>query len=298
MASGSADVRRADDGDISATLQPNQNIGLAFPATMGSGANKYSPEGGVFVVTVTLTVSSSSYSIAAPSSGTLGGDGNDHWLHVGNVGQPRRERQLSGLAGPGINRRFDRFRLVRRGLFRHARSRSKRRGKRGPGASNLGRRRCRHQHLRRCAGRASFRGPSGHRLPTPDNAEHAAASSGSGGLYLPPALCLTGTNGVTALGNNLDTSSAYKILDLRLTTNWQPMLGQATPGTVGSLLSPCRSPWALSLRSRECRRHGRNTCFRRHPWERPNPRAAARVPRRNVRHGDGQEFHECRHDHG
>ena len=71
--------------------------------------------------------------------------------------------------------------------------------------------------------------PQGHWPPAITNQEHVAETSDSGGLFLPPALCTTGGTGFATY---LDTTLPYKILTLKLPTQW---VGQPNPATVGTV---------------------------------------------------------------
>lgn len=206
-----------NDGDLTVNLLPNQDVGVAFPPSMGLSP-LYSPQGGVFNVTITL-VAPSEYSIDASSDVPPAGDpssiwtssvttglvnsqtwlgigvaGNDDWADVYFAG--RLVPRVSGDTGGGTNPPFYAS-VADISIYVDA----------------LG------AHI------------DEHWTPEVSNAEHVAETSENGGLYIPSPMITTGTSGFPL---TLPMNSDYKTMIARVKP---PQWVSATDadGNVGNL---------------------------------------------------------------
>ena len=217
IASGHAAVGHADNGDITATVQPNQDVGVAFPPSMGIGP-EYSPEGGLFDVTVTL-VPATGWIFVPSSVAPNGGDGATIWSCTSGGGSSQT------WEGMGVTRADSWSDVLFAGLLTTGGSGSGN----GPGGPTTFDASVADISIYVDAMHSHLDDPDGHWPPEISSREHFAATSDCGGLFLPSCLVRTGTNGFP---QQLPADSNYKILVLRLPTQW---VGQPNPDTVGSV---------------------------------------------------------------
>ncbi len=206
-----------DDGDITASLRVSQDVGLAFPASMGTGPN-YSPEGGIFDVTVKLAAPFGWF-IDAPKT-TYTGDATLWNCTDGSTGLVASQT-WEGVGAPSVDDWSDVF--FAGNLTQNAPGN-------GPGSGAPP------------AFQASVADISiyvdalnAHQdqywTPQVSNAEHQAETSEGGGFYLPAGIILTLSGGAFPAG--LPSNCNYEIMILRLETpQW---VGAASAdGNVGS----------------------------------------------------------------
>ena len=216
-------VCRADDGNIPITVQPNQDVGAAFPATMGTDPNnKYSPEGGLLKLTVSLSVTANGYSFLPPTG--VPGRCSTIWQCSGGTTAGSTTQTWQGACATNSDSWSD---VLFSGLLTVTSSGGGGGGPATPTTFNAS--------WPTSASMSTPWGgkhrddPQGHWPPAITNQEHVAETSDSGGLFLPPALCTTGGTGFATY---LDTTLPYKILTLKLPTQW---VGQPNPATVGTV---------------------------------------------------------------
>ena len=212
--------RAPQNPPITATVQPNQDVGVAFPATMGKGPNKYSPEGGFFKVTLALTVTAPGYSFVPPS-GNPPGDGTTIWQCIdGNApGSTTQTWQAAGVAD--TNAWSDT-------LFSGLLTKTGGSGPANPTPFNAS---VADISIYVDALETHSDGAKGHWPPEMTSKEHLAETAEDGGFFLPASL-YPYPGGFPA---SLDTTLHYKILSLRIPTQWQSIQGQTVPPTVGSV---------------------------------------------------------------
>ena len=205
-----------DNGDITATLKVNNDVGVAFPGSMGSGP-EYSPEGGFFDIYVTLQAPSGWLIIASDT--TDSGDGATLWNCTNGSTGLVSNQTWEGIGVTSSDDWSDVFfagNLTKPGT--------------GPGNGTPP------PFWASVADTSIYVDALGlhqdqYWTPQVSDEEHQAETSEDGGLYLPPAIVTTGSDG--AFPTQLPSDCNYKLLILRLKTpQW---VGSASSdGNVGN----------------------------------------------------------------
>ena len=209
-----------DNGDITAQLQPNLDVGVAFPPSMGPSP-QYSPQGGFFDVTVTLDAPSD-YLIIASATQATDQDGGTVWKCTSGTTGSVGSQTWEGTGEPSLDSWSDVYfsgQLTTTGS-----------GDGSPppfwaSVADI-------SVYVDAMGLHSDEPSTHHWPPVIGHAEHDAETSEGGGFYVPPAIVTTGTGDFPS--SLLPTGSNYKTIILRLKTpEWT---GDPSPdGNVGSL---------------------------------------------------------------
>ena len=199
------------DGALTVNLIPSQDVGVAFPPAMGPSP-QYSPQGGVFSVTVTL-VAPSGYDIDASSDQSPSGDPSSIWTSSPTTGLVSSQT----WQGIGVAGQDDWADVYFNGNLVPIVSGT-------TGGTNP-------PFYASVADISVYVDALGTGSPQVSNAEHVAETSEGGGAYLPPGMITAGTAGFPA---TLPTGSGNYTLIARVKP---PQWVSATDadGNVGNL---------------------------------------------------------------